>query len=110
MRAWILLWFAVFLTLTAHAENNNEASAYSQSYAIIIRGALAGNETVSEKRDVGGDLISTSEHEMLVSDGLETKRMTFATRMVLSKKTGIPSAYSYWYTSGNTGDSYEVTI
>jgi hypothetical protein len=36
--------------------------------------------------------------------------MTFSTRMVLSKITGIPVSYSYWYTSGNTGDSYDVTV
>ncbi len=47
---------------------------------------------------------------MLVTDGVETKRMTFSTKMVLSKSTGIPSSYTYWYTSGSTGDSYDVTI
>ncbi len=85
-------------------------SSYSQSYIILIKGAVSGSETVSEKTSANGEIVSSSEHEMLMSDGVETKRMTFSTRMALSKSTGIPSSYTYWYTSGNSGDSYEVTI
>jgi hypothetical protein len=101
-----LLFFTTAVVDTARAA----ASNYSESYAILIKGALAGSETVTEKPDPNGDTISSSEHEILVTDGLETKKMKFSTRMVLAKSTGIPVAYSYWYTSGNTGDSYDVTI
>jgi len=101
----------VLLISGAVAGNAREASStYSESYAIIIKGAVAGSETVTEKTETGGDLVATSQHDMLVTDGLETKRMKFSTRMTLSKKTGMPISYSCWYTSGNTGDSYEVTI
>lgn len=91
-------------------ESSAASSAYSQSYAILIRGAEAGSETVTERKNPDGGIVSTSDHEILVSDGVETKRMTFSTRMLLPKDAGIPSSYSYWYTSGNTGDSYEVRI
>ncbi len=86
------------------------ASNYSESYAIIINRSIAGTEIVTEKADPSGNIVSTSEHEMLVNEGTETKSMKFSTRMVLAKGTGVPMSYSYWYTSGGTGDSYEVTI
>ena len=85
-------------------------ATYSESYVILLKGARAGTETVTEKTEPNGDVVSTSQHDVFVTDGLETKRMTFSTRMALSKSTGIPSAYSYWYTSGGTGDSYDVRI
>jgi hypothetical protein len=86
------------------------SSSYSVSYSILIKGEVTGKETVVERVDAGGEIVSTSEHDMIVTDGTQTKRMTYSTRMVLSKNTGIPTSYSYWYTSGNTGDSYDVTI
>jgi hypothetical protein len=105
------LWFFGLLLLhaTGTIMARNNSLSYSETYAIIIKGNVAGSETVTEKTE-GGDVTSSSEHEMLVTDGIETKRMAFSTRMVLSKSTGIPISYSYWYTSGKTGDSYEVTI
>jgi hypothetical protein len=100
----------VLLTAVMAAAESRAASTYSESYAILIKGEVAGIETVAEKTEGNGDIVSTSDHEMLVTDGLETKSMKFSTRMVLSKGTGFPSSYSYWYTSGGTGDSYEVTV
>jgi hypothetical protein len=91
--------------LARAAENN-----YSQSYAIIIKGVLAGTETVTEKSGTAGELVSTSEHEIVVTDKLETKRMTFSTKMILSKKSLIPVSYNYRYTTGEFGDSYGVEI
>lgn len=98
------------LFVSCVVRGNAREATYSESYTIIIKGAVAGSETVTEKTESGGEVVATSEHDMLVTDGLETKRMKFSTRMALSKKTGIPSSYSCWYTSGSTGDSYEVAI
>lgn len=109
MKSILSLCIGLLLGTMAPAESH-AASTYSESYAILIKGVVAGNETVTEKPGSNGDTVSTSDHEMLVTDGLETKSMKYSTRMVLSKSTGIPSSYSYWYTSGGTGDSYEVTI
>jgi hypothetical protein len=85
-------------------------SHYSQSYIIVIKGETAGTETVVEKYGNAGELISTSEHEISVADKLETKRMTFSTKMVLSKTSFVPISYDYRYTTGDFGDSYNVTI
>jgi hypothetical protein len=86
------------------------AADYSQSYAILIKGAIAGSETVTENAGEKDELLSTSEHEILVTDGLETKRMAFTTKMVLSKSTWIPISYACRYTSGSLGDSYDVEV
>jgi hypothetical protein len=111
MKVTALFCFGWILSLTAAgAAVKADSSTYSESYAILIKGSLAGTETVTEKTDENGNTISASEHEMRITDGLETKQMKFSTRMVLSKSTGIPINYSYWYTSGNTGDSYDVAI
>jgi hypothetical protein len=104
-----LLWLCILFLVTPAAELE-ASSGYSQSYAVLIKGALAGSETVTESIGESGDLISTSDHEMSVTDGLETKRMTFSTRMVLEKGTGNPIAYTYRYTTEDNGDSYEVAV
>jgi hypothetical protein len=83
---------------------------YSQSYTIILKGEAAGTETVTEKYGNAGELISTSEHEITITDKLETKRMTFSTKMVLSKTSFIPISYDYRYTTRDFGDSYNVVI
>jgi hypothetical protein len=111
MTAISSLGLALLVLLLPSASMAKDApSSYSQSYLVLIKGDVAGSETVTEKTSAAGELVSTSEHEMIVSDGLQTNRMTFSTRMVLAKTTGAPVSYSYWYTSGNTGDSCEVTI
>lgn len=85
------------------------AADYSQSYAVLIKGVLAGHEKVSESVNEAGQLISVSEHELIVSDGLVSKSMAFSTRMVFSKDGRDPLSYTYAY-AGESGDSYDVTI
>jgi hypothetical protein len=91
-------------------DERDNAAGYSQTYTILIKGSVAGSEIVTEKITETGDRISDSEHDIIITDGLETKRMTFATRMVLSKDTLRPISYTYKYTTGNTGDSYDVAV
>jgi len=110
MHAILLLSIGLFFPSITSEPRRDAPSSYSESYTILIKGVVAGTENVTEKTNANGEIVSSSEHEMLVSDGVETKRMAFSTRMVLSKSTGMPSSYAYWYTLGNTGDSYEVTI
>ena len=110
MHAILLLYIGLFFPSISSEPRRDAPSSYSESYTILIKGVVAGTENVTEKTNANGEIVSSSEHEMLVRDGLESKRMAFSTRMVLSKSTGMPSSYSYWYTLGNTGDSYEVTI
>jgi hypothetical protein len=76
----------------------------------LIKGILAGRETVTETTSESGDRLSVSEHDITITDGLETKRMSFSTRMTLSKDTLVPLSYSYKYTSADTADSYDVVI
>ena len=83
--------------------------SYTQSYLAFIKGAQAGNETVTEQWDPQGNFVSTSESEIFLDDGLERKRMAFVTRLVLTKAYA-PVSYSYRYTSGSSGDRYEVTV
>ena len=97
-----------FLDATA-IERDNPAS-YSQTYIILIKESVAGSETVTETVAETGDRISVSEHDILVTDGLQAKRMTFSTRMVLSKSSFDPKSYTYKYTAGDGGDSYDVVI
>jgi len=90
----------------AAAESEN---AYTQSYAVLMKGEIAGSETVSEKDGNAGERVATSEHELYVTDRLETKRMAFSTKMVLSKSTLMPISYEHRYTTGSA-DSYEVLV
>ncbi len=83
---------------------------YSQTYAILIRGTVAGTEKVTEQLDKDGNLVSDSEHEIFVTDGLETNRMAFNTSMVSTRTNLTPIRYSCTYTSGPGHDSYEVTV
>lgn len=84
--------------------------SYSQAYSILIRGALAGTEVVTERTDEQGNTVTSSEHEIFITDGLETKRMAFTTSMVLAKATFSPLQYKFQYTSGELRDSCEVTV
>jgi hypothetical protein len=108
--------FALFLGLLsmfptgrvfAHAD---PGPPYVQTYSILIKGAPSGTEQVKEELDRDGHLLSTSEHEIFVTDGLELKRLAFTTTMILSKKDLQPISYSCAYTSGETHDSYGLTI
>jgi hypothetical protein len=98
------------LLLPALANAQSSSSEYSQSYGILMKGVVAGSERFTEKTTDSGNLVSTSDHEIFVTDGLETKRMAFSTRMVLAKSTGLPTSYAYKYSTGAAGDSYEVVV
>jgi len=87
-----------------------QAGSYSQTYTILMKGAVAGTEVVSEKIDEQGNTVSSSEHELFISDGLETKRMAFTTSLVLAKGTLSPIQYNFQYTSGELRDSCAVTV
>jgi hypothetical protein len=83
---------------------------YSQTYIIFIDGARAGKETVTERTDDKGNLIVESENEIYLTDGLETNRLAYTTRMILDGKSLKPKSYEYKSATGNTGDSCEVLI
>ncbi len=106
----------VHLLLLAHAGIIAAPAAptsepgYSQSYSVLLRGSPAGTESVTETTENDGSLVAVSEHEILISDGLGTKRMAFTTAMHLAKGTLAPIHYSYRYTSGDSRDFYEVSV
>jgi hypothetical protein len=83
---------------------------YSQTYIIFIDGARAGKENVTERKNDEGNRIVESENEIYLTDGLDTNRLAYTTRMVLDGKSLKPKSYEYKSTTGNTGDSYEVLI
>ena len=64
----------------------------------------------SELKDKDGNRVVASQHEILVTDGLEVKRMAFETTMVFVKDSLVPQRYSYKYLSGDLKDYYEVTV
>jgi hypothetical protein len=99
-----------WIILTGLVQAGNKDGEYSQSYAILINGDPSGSETVLEKNGSDGTRICTSDHEIFVSDGIQTNRMAFTTKMVFSKSTGRLEFYNYRYTTGDTGDSYDVVI
>jgi hypothetical protein len=103
-------WLGMLLFCTLPAGAEDKAPVYTQSYTILIKGAIAGTENVTETANEAGDVLSASEHEIYISDGLGTKRMAFATKMHLAKSSYAPISYSYKYTSGDVGDSYEVEV
>src|SRR5262245_45652462 len=83
------------------------ASSYQQTYLILMKGVPSGTETVAEDFE-GENLVAKTSSEIFISDSIDTKRMAFVTRMVLSKLYA-PISYSYRYTSG-PGDGYEVKV
>lgn len=100
----------MLLLFAAVAWAQSASSEYAQSYVILMKGRPAGIEQVTENRNDSGDTVSKSEHEIYITDGLETRRMAFSTRMTLAKGTGVPTFYSYKYTTGSNADGYEVTV
>jgi hypothetical protein len=86
------------------------APSYKQTYEVLLRGQPAGTEVVTERTDRNGNLVSNSEHDLLVSDGLETKRVAFTTELVLAKGSRAPIRYELRYTSGEAHDSCVVTV
>ncbi|HTY62151.1 MAG TPA: hypothetical protein VMG30_07805 [Acidobacteriota bacterium] len=105
----ILLVFGTLLCGVA-AVAGDSAPGYKQSYVILIKGSVSGSENVVETVDAGGNTLSTSDHEIFVTDGLETKRMAFSTRMQMAPNSCTPISYLYKYTTGDAGDSYEVKV
>jgi hypothetical protein len=101
---------SAILLINAQMLPASDNSEYSQSYTILIKGLVAGHEKVTEKLDDAGQLISASEHEITVSDGMAAKRMAFSTKMIFSKGGYEPVSYTYAYSEGGAGDSYDVTI
>jgi len=102
------LFFVFFGSATAAADDS-----YAQSYVILINNEPAGTETVVEEKDRSGAVISTSEHELFVYDGMTRNRMVFSTRSVFSKGSRNLQSYSCRYTTGQngmSGDSYDVSI
>jgi hypothetical protein len=87
-----------------------QQAGYQQTYTILIRGMIAGQETVEETQDREGSTISSSEHEIFLKEGSEIKRMAFVTRMVLAKGSYAPLSYSVQYTSGESRDSYDLKV
>ena len=98
------------LALAALSDQADAPPSYQQSYAIFIRGAAAGTETVRELKDKDGNRVVASQHEILLADSLEVKRMAFETTMVFVKDSLVPQRYSYKYLSGDLKDYYEVTV
>ncbi|MBM3788870.1 MAG: hypothetical protein FJW35_00810 [Acidobacteria bacterium] len=101
---WIPLLAVLFQAAPA------AAPAYRQTYDIYIRGERIGTERVTEILDPSGNIVSSSEHDMFLTDGLSTSRVTFETRMTLGRGGTVPSSCSLHYTSGNSGDYYEVSV
>ena len=100
----------LLLTVLAGLQSQDaQAPLYEQTYFVYIHGAFAGTESVSERRDKDGNRVCSSQHEMLVTDSLETKRMAFETTMVFVKNTTVPLSYSYKYLSGSK-DFCNVTV
>jgi hypothetical protein len=102
----LLLWLSI---LTGFHPQAGPPPAYSQSYSIFIHGSLVGAETVTERTDKDGNRVCSSQDEMLVTDGLELKRMVFETNTVFVKDSTVPMSYSYKYLSGSN-DYCEVTV
>jgi hypothetical protein len=88
----------------------DEDLTYTKEYSIILKGEVSGTEKVTERVSPDGKVLVNSTHEILVSDGVETKRMAFTTSMSLQKGTWLPIHYSCRYSSGEARDSYEVTV
>jgi hypothetical protein len=100
----------LLIALLAGAQDPPPQAVYSQSYVVFMKGVPSGTETVTESLDREGNTLSRSEHELFLSDGLETKRMAFTTTMLLAKGTLSPLKYVFQYTSGDKKDSYVVTV
>ena len=101
-----ITFFLVFSGLTTMAADE----PYMQTYVILINGEKAGTETVTEEKDGSGNVISTSEHELLVAEGSAKNHMVFSTRMTLSKGAKNIRTYVCRYKTGQSGDSYEASV
>jgi hypothetical protein len=98
--------FVVFFGLAPAVSDDR----YTQTYVVLINNEIAGTETVTEEKDRSGAETYTSEHELLVNDGLTKNRMVFSTKMVFSRGTRNLRTYACWYKTGQNGNSYDVTV
>jgi len=94
-------------TILRAEEGGNE---YKQEYVIFLHGERSGKEAVTESLAGNGDRIAQTENEVYISDGLETNRMAYETRMILEDKSLKPKSYIFRYVSGDSRDHYEVNI
>jgi hypothetical protein len=109
MKTLTLIAVAAILTgLTVRAEEDGKE--YKRTYVIFIHGERVGKETVTESSAGNGDRIARTESEMYISDGLETNRMAFETRIVVEGKSLKPKSYMFRYVSGDSRDHYEVEV
>ncbi|MDR0842919.1 MAG: hypothetical protein LBP68_05810 [Acidobacteriota bacterium] len=99
----------LLMGVTGHAVAKDDYP-YQQSYSILIGNETAGTETVVEKKDGSGKVISTSEHDIMVTDGMAMNRMQFSTRMVFPKNSLIPETYVNQYKTDTAGDAYDVSV
>ncbi len=109
MKAVPVLWLSVACLLWT-GSSPAATPQYSQTYTVLIKGVPCGTETVTEEWGKDGNLVSSSQSEIFITDGLDTKRLAFVTQMVMSKSNLAPISYSYRYTSGESKDGYEVTV
>ncbi|NWG13631.1 MAG: hypothetical protein HXY20_08865 [Acidobacteria bacterium] len=105
-RAAVLILFSL---MVGAGQVPSGAPSSAQTFEIFMKGEPVGTEVVTETTDKDGNIVSRSEHEMLVSDGLEVKRVAFNTELVLAKGSLQPIRYKLQYTSGQSHDSCEVT-
>ena len=106
----IILFMLALCGFAGYLIAGEEEIAYSQKYVIFLNGARAGKEIVKEKSGDKEYIIAESENEIYITDGLETKRMAYTTRLVMKKKSLEIKSYVYQYLTGNTSDSYEMTL
>jgi hypothetical protein len=110
MFAPLLVFLALTEVFLPAATAANPPASCVQTYVIFHKGAPIGTETVVERVDKNGNIVTNSTHEMYISDGMEDKRLAFNTSMILAGETLAPIRYSSQYTSGEMGDFYDVTV
>jgi hypothetical protein len=108
-KAAVLFWLILLWGSSAAALQKTQP-AYSRDYSVTIGGAPAGTEKVTEILNRDGSIVSASIHEIFVLEAGETKRMAFQTELTLEKNSLSPLRYTCIYTSGDTHDSYDVTV
>ncbi len=99
----------LLLSMGGSGQDPSIPASNARTFEVFMRGQSVGTEVVTETTDKDGNIVSRSENEMLVSDGLEVKRAAFATELVLAKGSLQPIRYKMQYTSGESRDSCEVT-
>lgn len=103
----MLIIYLCFVPSLLFGADAGVVTDYTQSYVLMIKGAPAGRETVVETIRADGDIVSTSEHEIFLTDGIETNMTAFSTKMVFRNVEQFPISYSY---KQKTGDFYEVAV